>query len=149
MIYVNCDLNKQGGLTMAYMHGNLAMKPNKRPEHNASAQERRKTVIRRKPLPVQEKLLYLFTVVVCVITASVIIFRYAEIYRMNLEIRELTQRYEQLNVQIKELERKVETLSDPNEITEKALELGMVYPEFDDVISLQVSGESARTAMKD
>jgi len=104
---------------MAYMHGNLAMKPNKRPEQNASAQESRKTVIRRKPLPVQEKLLYLFTVVVCVVTASVIIFRYAEIYRMNLDIRELTQRYEQLNVQIKELERKVEMLSDLNEITER------------------------------
>ena len=133
---------------MAYMHGNLAMKPNKRQEQEPYAQEIRKKVVRRRPLPVQEKLLYLFTVVVCVMAASVIIFRYAEIYRMNLEIRELTQRYEQLNVQIKELERKVETLSDPNEITEKAIELGMVYPEFDDVISLEVGG-SARTAMKD
>ena len=134
---------------MAYMHGNLAMKPNKRPEQEAYDREVRKKVVRRRPLPVQEKLLYLFTVVVCVLAASVIIFRYAEIYRLRLEIRELTQRYEQLNVQIKELERKVETMSDPNEITEKAIELGMVYPEFDDVISLQVDGTSARTALKD
>mgnify|MGYP000882001087 FL=1 len=134
---------------MAYMHGNLAMKPNNRQEQEAYAREVRKKIVRRRPLPVQEKLLYLFTVVVCVMAASVIIFRYAEIYRMNLEIRELTQRYEQLNVQIKELERKVETLSDPNEITEKAIELGMVYPEFDDVISLEVGGSSTRTALKD
>lgn len=134
---------------MAYMHGNLAMKPNKRPEQEAYAREVRKKVVRRRPLPVPEKLLYLFTIVVCVMAASVIIFRYAEIYRMNLEIRELTQRYEELNVQIKELERKVETLSDPNEITEKAIELGMVYPEFDDVISLEVGNSSTRTALKD
>ncbi|OUM95935.1 MAG: cell division initiation protein [Thermobacillus sp. ZCTH02-B1] len=134
---------------MAIMHGNLAMKPNKRPEREPEIQEVRRKIIRRKPLPVQEKLLYLFTVVVCVMAASVILFRYAEIYRMNLEIRELTQRYEQLNLQIKELERKVETLSDPGEITEKAIELGMVYPEFDDVITLEVVGSSERTAMTD
>lgn len=134
---------------MAYMHGNLAMKPEQRPDRGGHIEERRKTVIRRKSLPVQEKLLYLFTIVVCVIAASVIIFRYAQIYQMNLEIRQLTQRYEQLNLQIKELERKVETLSDPNEITEKAIQLGMVYPEFDDVISVQLSGESVRTARKD
>lgn len=131
------------------MHGNLAMKPERRPDRGGHIEERRKTVIRRKSLPVQEKLLYLFTIVVCVIAASVIIFRYAQIYQMNLEIRQLTQRYEQLNLQIKELERKVETLSDPNEITEKAIQLGMVYPEFDDVISVQLSGESVRTARKD
>lgn len=134
---------------MAYMHGNLAMKPEQRPDRGGHIEEQRKTVIRRKSLPVQEKLLYLFTIVVCVIAASVIIFRYAQIYQMNLEIRQLTQRYEQLNLQIKELERKVETLSDPNEITEKAIQLGMVYPEYDDVISVQLSGESVRTARKD
>jgi len=110
---------------MAYMHGNLAMKPNNRQEQEAYSREVRKKIVRRRPLPVQEKLLYLFTVVVCVMAASVIIFRYAEIYRMNLEIR------------------------DPNEITEKAIELGMVYPEFDDVISLEVGGSSTRTALKD
>ena len=134
---------------MAYMHGNLAVQPKKRPERQVQAEERRKTVVRRKQLPVQEKLLYLFTVVLCVVVASVIIFRYAQIYQMNLEIKQMTQRYEELNVQIKELERKVETLSDPNEITEKAIQMGMIYPDHESVISVELGGESSRTAMKD
>lgn len=138
---------------MAYMHGNLAMKPNPRPEpqrqQQAKAEERSKTVVRRKQLPVQEKLLYLFTVVVCVVVASVIIFRYAQIYQMNLEIKQLTQRYSELNVQIKELERKVETLSDPNAITEKALQQGMVFQDQESVISVELGSGSSLTAMKD
>lgn len=135
---------------MAYMHGNLAMQP-KRPERKPQQQveERRKTVVRRKQLPVQEKLLYLFTVVMCVVVASVIIFRYAQIYQMNLEIKQMTQRYEELNVQIKELERKVETLSDPNEITEKAIMNGMIYSNQESIISVDLGGMNSRTAMKD
>ncbi|EXX91685.1 cell division protein FtsL [Paenibacillus darwinianus] len=133
---------------MAYMHGNLAVQPQKRQERQTSVQTKKKVVVRRKTLPVQEKLLYLFTVVMCVIVAGVIIFRYAQIYQMNLEIKQLTEKYEALSVQQKELQRKYETLSDPGMIKRKAEELGMI-PNDQEVISVELGSGSSQTAMKE
>lgn len=133
---------------MAYMHGNLAVQPQKRQQRQASAQTKTRVVVRRKSLPVQEKLLYLFTVAMCVVVAGVIIFRYAQIYQMNLEIKQLTEKYETLSVQQKELQRKYETLSDPGMIKRKAEELGMI-PNDQEVISVELGGRSSQTAMKE
>lgn len=133
---------------MAYMHGNLAVQPQKRQQRQASAQTKTRVVVRRKSLPVQEKLLYLFTVAMCVVVAGVIIFRYAQIYQMNLEIKQLTEKYETLSVQQKELQRKYETLSDPGMIKRKAEELGMI-PNDQEVISVELGGGSSQTAMKE
>ncbi|WP_313998508.1 septum formation initiator family protein [uncultured Paenibacillus sp.] len=133
---------------MAYMHGNLAVQPQKRQQRQASAQTKTRVVVRRKSLPVQEKLLYLFTVVMCVVVAGVIIFRYAQIYQMNLQIKQLTEKYETLSVQQKELQRKYETLSDPGMIKRKAEELGMI-PNDQEVISVELGGRSSQTAMKE
>ncbi|HUC93141.1 MAG TPA: septum formation initiator family protein [Paenibacillus sp.] len=133
---------------MAYMHGNLAVQPQKRQQRQASAQTKTRVVVRRKSLPVQEKLLYLFTVAMCVMVAGVIIFRYAQIYQMNLEIKQLTEKYETLSVQQKELQRKYETLSDPGMIKRKAEELGMI-PNDQEVISVELGGGSSQTAMKE
>ena len=133
---------------MAYMHGNLAVQPQKRQQRLASAQTKTRVVVRRKSLPVQEKLLYLFTVVMCVVVAGVIIFRYAQIYQMNLQIKQLTEKYETLSVQQKELQRKYETLSDPGMIKRKAEELGMI-PNDQEVISVELGGRSSQTAMKE
>lgn len=112
---------------MAYMHGNLALKPKKRPE--PPKVQRKQIVIRRKSIPVQEKLLYMFTIVVCVFVAGTIIFRYAQIYQMNLEIKEMTKQQDVMSAEIKELQKKVEQLSDPDLIRSKAVEAGMVKSE--------------------
>jgi cell division protein FtsL len=133
---------------MAYMHGNLAMQPQKRTEQKRSTEESTKTAVRRRTIPVQEKLLYLFTVVMCVIVAGVIINRYAQIYQMNLEIKQMTTQYEEMNVQIKELQKKVEMLSDPSTIREKALLEGMVQND-QPVISVELGAGSSQTAMKE
>jgi cell division protein FtsL len=133
---------------MAYMHGNLAMQPQKRTEQKRSTETSTKTAVRRKMIPVQEKLLYLFTVVMCVIVAGVIINRYSQIYQMNLEIKQMTTQYEEMNVQIKELQKKVEMLSDPGTIREKALLEGMVHND-QPVISVELGAGSSQTAMKE
>ncbi|MGG4035347.1 septum formation initiator family protein [Paenibacillus cisolokensis] len=111
---------------MAYSNGNLALQPKRKPEDRAVVREKKKIVVKRKSLPVQEKLLYLFTVTVCVIVAGVIIFRYAQIYKMNWEIKQLTNQYQELAVETKELRKQVEMLADPERIREQALAQGMV-----------------------
>jgi len=133
---------------MAYMHGNLAMQPQKRVEQKRSTEDKPKHAARRKTIPVQEKLLYLFTVVMCVIVAGVIIFRYAQIYQMNLEIKQMTTQQEEMSVQIKELQKKVEMLSDPSTIREKALLEGMVQND-QPVISVELGDSASQTAMKE
>ncbi|MFS0727601.1 cell division protein FtsL [Paenibacillus sp. 1P07SE] len=134
---------------MAYMHGNLALQPKKRPEEEQqhSYKETRHVVVRRKSLPVQEKLLYLLTILVCVMVAGVIIYRYAEIYQTNMQVQQLTAQYETLNVEIKEMQRKVEQLGNPEIIRQKALDAGMVRS--DQRISLQLGETTNQMALRD
>lgn len=133
---------------MAYMHGNLALQPKKRPEEEQhSYRETKHVVVRRKSLPVQEKLLYLVTILVCVIVACVVIFRYAEVYQTNLQVQEMTTQYETVSLEIKEMQRKVEQLSSPELIREKAMAQGMIQSE--QRISLQVGETTRQMALKD
>lgn len=111
---------------MAY-YGNLALQPQRKPEQTPNQTRDRERVLRRRPLPIGEKLLYLFTLVVCAIVAGLIVYRYAEIYQMNREIQEINRQYEQRAEQLKELQREAERLSDPKRIIDEAKnKLGMV-----------------------
>lgn len=110
---------------MAYVNGNLALKPKRKQEQDYVIRETKKRIIKRKSLPVQEKLLYLFTVLVCVVVAGVIIFRYAQIYDMNLQIKQLTNEQQTMNVEMADLKRQVEMLSDPERIRKMAETQGM------------------------
>ncbi|MCU6709476.1 cell division protein FtsL [Paenibacillus sp. J5C_2022] len=111
---------------MAYVNGNLALKPKQKPQERHVYRESKRKVIKRKSLPVGEKLLYLFTVIVCVAIASVIIFRYAQIYDMNLQNKRVSTEAQTLNTEIADLKRQVEMLSDPERIRKLAEEQGMV-----------------------
>ncbi|MFD0672019.1 cell division protein FtsL [Cohnella sp. GCM10027633] len=114
-------------------YGNLAIKPERAPEQQqtparkqAPAQQPSKSV-RRRTIPIGEKLLYLFTVAVVVLVACFIIYRYAQIYQMNGQIQETSNQYNQTTEQMKELQREIERLSDPKRIRDKAMnEYGMV-----------------------
>jgi cell division protein FtsL len=111
---------------MAY-YGNLALRPERKPQETTQPVRQREKVIRRRQLPMGEKLLYLFTVAVFVIVAGVVIFRYAQIYQVNRQIQEMNRKYDQTTMQIKELQREVERLSDPGRIKDIASkQLGMV-----------------------
>jgi len=109
----------------AYIHGSLAVEQ-KSGQKKVSIKETKKVVYRSKSLPVQEKLLYLFTVLVCVAVASLIIWRYAQIYEMNSKILRLETDIQKLQAENGLLKRKVDGLSSPDRLRQEAIRLGMV-----------------------
>jgi cell division protein FtsL len=111
---------------LAYVNGNLALQPKRKQDQQPVIKETKRLVKTRKSLPVQEKLLYMFTVLMCVVVAGVIIFRYAQIYDMNLEIKQLNTQYQSMNIELEDLKKQVETLSDPERIRKLAETQGMV-----------------------
>ncbi|WP_246096317.1 cell division protein FtsL [Paenibacillus sinopodophylli] len=108
------------------MNGNLALQPKRKQDQQPAIKETKRLVKTRKSLPVQEKLLYMFTVLMCVVVAGVIIFRYAQIYDMNLDIKKLNSEYQTLNVEMEDLKKQVEMLNDPERIRKLAESQGMV-----------------------
>jgi cell division protein FtsL len=133
---------------MAYVNGNLALQPKSKPEEQHVIREKKRVVVKRKSLPVGEKLLYLFTVLVCAVVAGVIIFRYAQIYDMNLQIKKLNSEYGAIRVEMEDLKRQVEMLSDPERIRQMAESQGMVS-KMDDGITLRVGGNNTSTVMRE
>ncbi|MFC5651691.1 FtsL-like putative cell division protein [Paenibacillus solisilvae] len=115
---------------MAYVNGNLALQPKRKPDQKQkNFRETRKVVVKRKSIPVQEKLLYMFTILVCVIVAGVIIMRYAQIYQMDLEIKNLTKQQAQMETDMVELKKQVALNSSPEKIKEKAAQMGFAAPD--------------------
>ncbi|WP_168120682.1 cell division protein FtsL [Paenibacillus sp. HB172176] len=131
---------------MAYINGNLALQPKRKPQEQVTVRETKRLVRKRKSLPVQEKLLYLFTVLMCVIVAGVIIFRYAQIYDMNLQIKKMNTEYGTMNVEIEDLKRQVQQLSDPERIRQMAETQGMVSS-LDNGITIRKDDNETKTAM--
>ncbi|GKU78359.1 cell division protein FtsL [Paenibacillus sp. L3-i20] len=111
---------------MAYVNGNLALQPKRKPQQKQVIRETKRTLVKRKSLPVQEKLLYLFTVLICVVVAGIIIFRYAQIYDMNLQIKKMNAEYHAMNIEVEDLKKQVEMLGDPERIRKMAELQGMV-----------------------
>lgn len=107
----------------AYIHGNLAVE--QKTGQKVSVKETKKVVYRNKTLPVQEKLFYLFTVLVCVVVASLIIWRYAQIYEINTKILDMETKIQMLQAENSGLKRKVDALSAPDRLREEAIKMGM------------------------
>lgn len=133
---------------MAYVNGNLALQPKRKPQQGQVVRETKKVLIKRKALPVQEKLLYLFTVLVCVVVAGVIIFRYAQIYDMNLRIKQLNTEYQTMTVEMADLKKQVEMLSDPERIRKLAETQGMVSS-LDGGITVKKGDNGRQTVMRE
>jgi len=131
---------------VAYVNGNLALQPKRKPDPKESFRETKKIQVKRKSIPVQEKLLYLFTIIVCVIVAGVIIFRYAQIYEMNKQIKDMTRSYSAMEIEMKELKKQVETLKNPETIQDQAKKLGMVE-DSNDTIKVKTGSKETETAM--
>lgn len=110
----------------AYIHGNLAVEQKTAPQQRVKLKETTKIVRRTKTLPIQEKLLYLFTVAVCVAVAGVIIFRYAQIYEMNVSIQNIEAQIQKLEAENRSLKHQVDALSDPARLQELADQYQMI-----------------------
>lgn len=111
---------------MAYNYGNLAMKPKRKEQEEYLIRETKKKIVRKKPIPVGEKLLYLVAVIVGVIISGIIIFRYAEIYNMNLQTKQINSQIQTMTVEVQQLQREVQALSDPERIRQFAESQGMI-----------------------
>jgi len=109
----------------AYIQGNLAVE-RKLPNPQKPEREPRKKIYRQKGLSVREKLFYLFTVVICVAVACVIVWRYAHIYKMNSEIHQIQKQISQLEASNNELNRQISKLQSYDRLLAEAKRLGMV-----------------------
>lgn len=108
----------------AYINGNLAIEPNPAPKKKP--QQQKKVVVRRKTIPVQEKLLYLFTVLVCVIVAGAIIWRYAQIYELNTRMQQIESQIKTLQIENNKLKLEITKYQDPKRLLDQAKQLGLV-----------------------
>src|SRR5690606_27949348 len=107
--------------------------------------ETRRVVRRKKSIPTQEKLLYLFTIIVCVCVAGLIIFRYAQIYEVNAKMQQLEQQIQQLENENSTLELEVNLLQDPKRLIEKAKQLGLRSSVEEDISEIPLSSRIAGT----
>jgi cell division protein FtsL len=107
----------------AYIHGSLAVEPKE--IRKPQVKETKKTVYRRRPIPVQEKLLYLFTVLICVVVAGVIIWRYAQIYEMNTRIQMIEKEVKVLQVENNKLKLEISKAQDPKRLQDMANQYGL------------------------
>lgn len=133
---------------MAYVNGNLALQPKRKQDQQTVIKETKRLVKTRKSLPVQEKLLYMFTVLMCVVVAGVIIFRYAQIYDMNLQIKKLNSEYQTMNIEMEDLKKQVEMLSDPERIRKLAENQGMVSS-LEGGITVNTGDDGIKSAMRE
>jgi cell division protein FtsL len=130
------------------VNGNLALQPKRKQDQQTVIKETKRLVKTRKSLPVQEKLLYMFTVLMCVVVAGVIIFRYAQIYDMNLQIKKLNSEYQTMNIEMEDLKKQVEMLSDPERIRRLAETQGMVSS-LEGGITVNTGDDEIKSAMRE
>ncbi len=122
---------------MAYMHGNLAFKEKK--EQKSRYKETREVVSRKVPLPAGEKLLYLFTIMLCMTVAGTVLWKYAQIYEVNTKMQQIEYEIEQLEKENSILKVESRKLQEPKRLIEQGRMMGLI-PSSEDSIE-QVSAE--------
>ncbi|MCZ8511226.1 septum formation initiator family protein [Paenibacillus filicis] len=132
----------------AYMHGSLAVEQRTESQQVKPKQQgKQQPVVRSKGMPVQEKLLYLFTVAVCVVVAGLIIWRYAQIYEMNAHIKQIEKDIKVLEAENMVLKKKVNDLSSSDHLLKEADRLGFTrVPEADQMKAAGAGGGSGKAA---
>lgn len=116
---------------MAYIQGNLALE--QKPSQKVKIKETRKVVYRQKTMPVQEKMIYLFTVLLCVLVAGVIIWRYAQIYQLNTDMLIMQKEIKQVQAENSVLKQEVMKLQSPERLKEEALKHGFIQTGDDQI----------------
>lgn len=114
-----------------FIQGNLAVQEKKRQQSRVQYRETTRVVYRKKGITVQEKLLYLFLIAACVVVAGTIIFRYAQIYDMNLKVQKMEGQINQIEAENKNLQLEVAKLSRASRLIEEGQKLGLKLPESD------------------
>ncbi|MEC0242993.1 hypothetical protein P4H66_24595 [Paenibacillus dokdonensis] len=130
---------------MAYTRGNLAVKEQQKPAKRTYPGYREKTMVvtRRTYLPIKEKLLYLLTIVVCVMVASLIIWQNANIYGLNKEYQKMERMIKTSKTEISQLTLQKQQLEVG--IRDKAIQMGYIEPTDQQVINVERSKISSKT----
>jgi cell division protein FtsL len=100
----------------SYIHGSLAVEEKSRKGQRVIVRETKKVVQRQRAIPVQEKLLYLFTVAVCVMVAGIVIWRYAQIYEINNNIHNIEVQLKQLEAENSTLKQMINKANNPDQL---------------------------------
>lgn len=113
---------------MAYTRGNLAVKEKTSGRGQAlpKYKETTKVVTRRAPLPVGEKLLYIFTVVFCVAVASLLIWQNAKVYDLKYQVHRTDYDISKVKLKMSALEVKKQQLEQA--VLGTALQMGYQQP---------------------
>lgn len=109
----------------SYYRGNLALEPQEKLK--VKVRETRRVVKKRYTIPMAEKLLYLFVVMVCVVVAGIVLWRYAQIYDMNTKIQEIENRIEEIEAENQVMQLEKRELMEPSRLMEIGEEMGFVY----------------------
>ncbi|MDF2926416.1 MAG: cell division initiation protein [Paenibacillaceae bacterium] len=126
----------------AYIRGNLAVEERQSPTQRVKIKETRKVVYRTSQLPMQEKLLYLFTVLICVVVACVVIWRYAQIYQMNTRIHNVEKEITRLEADNSALKEKLSKMMNPELYMKEAAKAGMIHVKDEDLVRVPVEAKS-------
>lgn len=127
----------------AYINGSLALE--ERNGQRIDDAKAKRAVYRRKTLPIHEKLLYLFTVIACVVVAGAIIWRYAQIYEMNTHIQQIEREMKLLQAENNKLKLEIGRLSSPERFQKEAAKFGLVPNDQ----QVSISAASSKTTMHD
>lgn len=103
--------------------GNLAFIPQTKPKTRSV----RRKIVRKKSLPVKEKLLYLGTVIVFVLITSLVLAHQAKLAELNYDIQQVEKQTTQVMAEMTTLEEQAKELLKPERIIEMAKSRGMTY----------------------
>lgn len=134
-------------MMVSYVHGSAAL--DERKHEQPVYRETTKTVYRRSVVSPQEKLLWMFGVIVCVIVAGAILFRYAQIYEINAHIQQLEQQIRVIQQENTSLKLEVAKLQDNKRLMEIGRELGYVPAESITELSLHTGELGGSLALAD
>lgn len=128
-----------------YIQGNLAEKSTANSQR-VTVRETKKVIVKNKPLPVGEKLLYLLLVIVCVLVATGIVWRYTTIYQINSEIKTAKTDIATLKAENDASQQEIQKLKDPERLEAIAKEKGL-KPAGDDQVR-QVTPGSGQASIE-
>jgi cell division protein FtsL len=94
-----------------------------------AARQKRRRLSQAKGIPAGEKLLYLFSVVICVALATLVISRYAEVTELNVEIQKVEEEAKRIEEINRQLETEKKMLSSGERIRQFAEMRGMIPAE--------------------
>lgn len=127
-----------------YTHGNLAVRRDQ--EHKTTQRyiERTEIVTRKATLPAQEKLLYLFVIVLCVVISGSVIWKYAQIYEINTRMQQIEREIQLLEKENQSLKLEVNKLREPKRLMEIGKAMGF-KPVEESGFSHVSSGEQSKS----